>query len=39
MDGTVEATGTHEQLLATSAAYRDVVARGMDELTAVMSDV
>jgi len=25
--------------LATSAAYRDVVARGMDELTVVMSDV
>jgi ABC-type multidrug transport system fused ATPase/permease subunit len=39
VDGTIEATGTHEQLLATSVAYRDVVARGMDELTVVMSDV
>jgi ABC-type multidrug transport system fused ATPase/permease subunit len=39
VDGTVQATGTHERLLATSAAYRDVVARGMDELTVVMSDV
>jgi len=39
VDGTVEATGTHQRLLATSAAYRDVVARGMDELTVVMSDV
>ena len=32
-DGQVVVTGTHEQLLATSAAYRDVVVRGMDELT------
>jgi ABC-type multidrug transport system fused ATPase/permease subunit len=30
VDGKVAVTGTHEGLLATSAAYRDVVARGME---------
>ena len=41
VDGKVDVTGTHEELLATSAAYRDVVARGMETtpLAEVMSDV
>jgi len=41
VDGKVLLTGTHEDLLATSAAYRDVVARGMETtpLAEVMSDV
>jgi ABC-type multidrug transport system fused ATPase/permease subunit len=30
VDGKVAATGTHEELLASSGAYRDVVARGME---------
>ncbi|HET7723111.1 MAG TPA: ABC transporter ATP-binding protein [Propionibacteriaceae bacterium] len=30
IDGQVAATGTHEELLAASAAYREVVARGME---------
>jgi ABC-type bacteriocin/lantibiotic exporter with double-glycine peptidase domain len=30
-DGVVEASGTHEELLATSAGYRSVVARALDE--------
>jgi ABC-type multidrug transport system fused ATPase/permease subunit len=37
LDGQVAATGTHEELLATSAAYRDVVARGME--TSLVEDV
>ena len=30
-DGVVTASGTHEELLATSAGYRAVVARGLDD--------
>nr|WP_294690626.1 ABC transporter ATP-binding protein [uncultured Friedmanniella sp.] len=30
-DGRVVASGTHEELLASSAGYRSVVARGLDE--------
>ncbi len=30
-DGRVVARGTHDELLASNAAYRAVVARGMDE--------
>ena len=41
VDGRVDVIGTHEELLATSAAYRDVVARGMETtpLEEAMSDV
>ncbi len=38
-DGKVVATGTHEELLAQSAAYRDVVARGMELDEAVKAGV
>lgn len=31
VDGRVAARGTHQELLATCPAYRDVVARGMEE--------
>jgi ABC-type multidrug transport system fused ATPase/permease subunit len=30
-DGRVTASGTHEELIRTSAAYRAVVARGLDD--------
>jgi len=41
VDGKVVVTGRHEELLARSTAYRDVVARGMETtpLEEVLSDV
>ena len=39
MDGKVVADGTHEELLATNASYREVLARAeAEELQAVADD-